>query len=458
MFLLGAISIITIFTVIGAYFSKTVTTPSDYSMAGRSASASGVSGIILGALVGGASTVGTVQMAYQYGLSAWWFTLGAGLGCLFLGLWFAKPLRNSNLVTIPEFIKDQYGYSTSILSMLTSLTGTLLSVIAQFLAGVALLKAIFPIITAQAVILTAFLVMAFIFLGGLKSYSQLGKAKIVLLYLTLLLCSSFVLMSGATPFSLYRTMSFHPYFHLFGRGYIEDAGACISMIVGVFCTQIYIQGIFAASSASTARKGVLLAAAMTPPLGLMGVFIGLYLRSTVSLLEPSQALAFFIFESFPPLIAGILWGGILITVIGTAAGLSLGIATNVIRDIIFHFADQRLEENSGTVLILSRITVALMVIIAAVACTYLDGTLILQWSFLSMGLRGVGTFFPLVFAILFPGHLSANWAFASIAGGFLGLLWTPSIGLHISPLITGISVSGLIVLLGCMVNQRAFLK
>ncbi|MBQ2218175.1 MAG: sodium:solute symporter family protein, partial [Firmicutes bacterium] len=43
-----------------------------------------VAGVIIGTLVGGSSTVGTAQLAYTYGLSAWWFTLGAGISCLVL--------------------------------------------------------------------------------------------------------------------------------------------------------------------------------------------------------------------------------------------------------------------------------------------------------------------------------------------------------------------------------------
>lgn len=42
----------------------------DYSLGGRKAGAAGVTGILLGSLVGGASTVGTVQMAYSYGMTA----------------------------------------------------------------------------------------------------------------------------------------------------------------------------------------------------------------------------------------------------------------------------------------------------------------------------------------------------------------------------------------------------
>ena len=50
-------------------------------------------GLIMGTLVGGTSTVGTAQLAYNFGMTAWWFTLGGGLGCLVLALIYVKPLR-----------------------------------------------------------------------------------------------------------------------------------------------------------------------------------------------------------------------------------------------------------------------------------------------------------------------------------------------------------------------------
>ena len=51
--------------------------------AGASKNGSAITaGIIMGTLVGGSSTVGTAQLAYNYGMSAWWFTLGGGIACL----------------------------------------------------------------------------------------------------------------------------------------------------------------------------------------------------------------------------------------------------------------------------------------------------------------------------------------------------------------------------------------
>ena len=44
-----------------------------------------VCGAILGTLVGGQSTIGTAQLAFSFGLSAWWFTIGAA--CTLVGIY-----------------------------------------------------------------------------------------------------------------------------------------------------------------------------------------------------------------------------------------------------------------------------------------------------------------------------------------------------------------------------------
>ena len=73
-------------------------------MAGRSAGASLVAGSIAGTVVGGGATVGTAQLAYSFGLSAWWFTLGSGIAFILMGIFYAKRLRNTALETIPQYL------------------------------------------------------------------------------------------------------------------------------------------------------------------------------------------------------------------------------------------------------------------------------------------------------------------------------------------------------------------
>ena len=72
---ISAVAVILAFALLGITKGRK-TAGKDFALSGRRASSWNVSGILLGALVGGASTVGTAEMAYVHGLSAWWFTLG----------------------------------------------------------------------------------------------------------------------------------------------------------------------------------------------------------------------------------------------------------------------------------------------------------------------------------------------------------------------------------------------
>ena len=82
-----------------------------------------VCGAILGTLVGGQSTIGTAQLAFSFGLSAWWFTIGAALGALVLGLVYAAPLRRSGCSTLMEVVRQQYGRRAETVGSILFLVG-----------------------------------------------------------------------------------------------------------------------------------------------------------------------------------------------------------------------------------------------------------------------------------------------------------------------------------------------
>jgi len=452
VFLLTATAVMFFFAVLGSRSRKNVTDGLDYSLAGRKASAASVSGVLLGALVGGASTVGTVQMAYEYGLAAWWFTLGGGIGCLVLGVWFAIPLRSSGVETIPGYLTKIYNRSTGSMAMWASTIGTFISVIAQFLAGMALLAGILPGPPWLSALLICLLVLAFLFGGGLKGYSSMGVAKLFLLYGILILCAATTFNQGHTPSALVRDLPRLPFFSLFGNGLGDGLSAGVSLIIGVLCTQIYIQAVLSASSPATARKGALISAALMPPLGLMGVWVGLGLRHSGVDISSSGALTYFVTTYFHPAIGGVLWGGILVTVIGTAAGLSLGIATNLVYDCYVPLRNS--DCGQGHLLFANRGAVTLVVFLAALTGLWGKGSLILEWSYLSMGLRGAGTFYPLVAGIAAPARLSPRWAFAASLGGLsVTLLW-PVTQIPIEPLFAGLGVSGALTAAGLFQTKR----
>ena len=447
----SAVGVVLAFALLGVLKGRK-TGGKDFALSGRRASAGGVSGILLGALVGGASTVGTAEMAYVYGFSAWWFTLGGGLGCLVAGIFFARPLRRAGIVTIPQYLAQHYGTPTALVALTGSSLGTFLSVLAQFLSGTALLRSVLPLGNGAAAAVLGLLIATFLFAGGLRSYSAVGSAKIVFLYLALALCGGTAFLQGATPEALLRDLPAWPYFSLFGRGVSQDLGAAVSLVVGVLSTQIYLQALFAARDEATARRVALWSALLMPPLGMLALWIGLSLRQAGVDIPPAQALPHFLRTAFPPALGGLLWGGIFITVLGSAAGLVFGIATNLVQDLLIPWTSRDIA--GKTLLWIHRSAVAGVLAAAALLGLGLSQSLILDWSFVSMGLRGSGSFFPLMLAVLRPGSLPGAWALASGLGGLLTVLAVPFTPLAVEPLFAGLLISGLLALGGTLRERR----
>ncbi|TXT42195.1 MAG: solute:Na+ symporter SSS family [Spirochaetes bacterium] len=180
---------------VGLVSGRNVKSSSDFSVGGRRAGPAIVAGTIMGTLVGGASTVGTAQLAFQVGLSAWWFTLGAGLGCLALAMFFAVPVRHRGAETVSQIVSSEYGPLSKTLSGISLSLGIFLNVVAQILAGVALLKSLFGIGPAAAAVATAICMGSFVLSGGIWGAGVSGTAKTIILYVS-------VAMGGAIGYRL----------------------------------------------------------------------------------------------------------------------------------------------------------------------------------------------------------------------------------------------------------------
>lgn len=471
LFYCSASALLVLFMAAGIVIGGSGGGKKDYSLGGRKAGAAEVTGILLGSLVGGASTVGTVQMAYSYGITAWWFTLGGGIGCLLLGLRFAVPLRRSRVTTIADYLKESYsggssccGAAIAATATAASSIGTFVSICAQSLSCIALIRGILPLSLPAAAVVTALSIWGFIAFGGMKSFAKLSGAKIIILYITLLLCAWAALHNGGFS-AIKDNLGFQPWFNIFGRGFFPELGYLASMITGVFTTQIYIQSFAAAKEPQAARAGAFASALLMPPMGLLGTAVGLSVRARGIDMQPDKVLSWFIMESFPPLIGGLLWGGIVITVIGCAAGLMLGVATNITKNLLPE-APAAERNGAGGVksvawlllrpfeLFREKAVVAVMTAAAAVIAVTASGSMILELSFLSMGLRGAGTFVPFVLAVMRPGMLPPGWALASCAGGLLSMLLWAAAGLPSDPLFAGLAVSAFCSFCGVLFKKK----
>lgn len=376
-----------------------VKSAADFSLADRSLPFTGVSWIIIGTLVGGVSTVGTVQTAYTHGISACIFTFGSGVSCFLLGCFFARALREEGVVTVSEYLGNYFGRRFQYYSSIFNSAGMFIHVVGQFLASIAILQSVFHFGNFSSVFITTLLIGIFVVTGGISGAGLIGKIKFFMLYLIMIASAWLALKNGG---GISEILSRLPEgegmldFSVYGvKPALVDMG---SMLIGVLSTQIYLQAIFAAKNVREARNGAFLSAVLIPPIGVFGIIIGLYLRAYFPDLgvKSAQALPFFLHHSFPAPAAALFSAGILLIVLGTAAGLLLGVTTNLYND--FPIKDARVLQKIQPVRLLRLTTLLVLISASLLVVTGLDST-ILSWSYMSMGLRGSAVFVGLVILV-----------------------------------------------------------
>ena len=419
---IGVVVTFIVMTTVGLYAMRKVKSSEDFSVSGRKASAAVVSGTLMGTAIGGSATIGTAQMAFKYGLCGWWFTLGVGIGFLLLGLIMASKLHASRVETAPQFLVGTYGNAIGPISSIFTSIGIWLSIVANGLAFVALLTSIFSITAWTAALIGIALVFAYVLFGGVWGTGLVGVTKLIFLYFAVLICGimSYVMMGGME--GLFARFPMHPWFSLVGRSVNQDLAGGFSMIVGILSTQTYIQGVLSAKSLKEARKGTFISAFFSIPIGLGGVLVGLYMQANFPTVPSESVFPIFIIKFINPFVAGVILATLLISAIGTWAGLTLGISTMLTKDIYKKFI--RPKSSDTEVLLTQRLMIVALCIITVIMVTGNVGSLIMGWSFLSLGLRGCAALFPLLGAMYFKRWLTpAAGVTAALLGPLADLAW-----------------------------------
>lgn len=449
-FYMGALTVLLAFVTIGIFSGSKVKNAEDFSIAKNKASTPMIIGSSVGTLVGGASTVGTAQMAFTFGYSAFWFTLGAGLGLILFYILYSKQILGCGEYTIPSIIEKKFGkFASTFIAILNSL-GSFLSVVSQTLAGVALLRSIVNISALSSVAIIIILMMIYVIFGGSLSTSYVGLLKTIVLYITVGICGllAIKLIGG---FSVMANRDIFPperFFNLFARGFAVDIGSGLSMILGIFCTQMYVNILFSAKDKKTLRNGCVLAGLLIPFAGLAAIQVGLYMHMAYPQIQSQSALPLFILNKTPAWFSGISMAALVLTIIGSGAGIGLGISSVLTEDILCKYWFKKI--NAKQKLRLTRIVLFVLLIVASLITIGALNNIILDWSFLSMGLRAVATFAPFTAALFISKKGQPLSAILSAGGGLAASILVKATIPTVNPIFIGIIVSTVFLMLGYM--------
>ena len=166
-----------------------------------------------------------------------------------------------------------------------------------------------------------------------------------------------------------------------------------------------------------------------------------------------QVFPSFVLNHLPPLIAGIILGTLFLTVIGGGAGLSLGMATIMLKDI-YKRVTNRINSPAKELAVV-RVTIGVILLAAGVIAIAVPESTINDLGFLSMGLRGTVVFLPLSCALWLKGRIAPVCILVSIVLAPVAVLVGNWMTLPFDALFLGMLVSLACCVAGWVLGRNA---
>lgn len=453
--LTGMLITLSLFVAIGLWSGKLVKTKDDFYVAGSSFGALSVAGAASGTYIGGGTVIGTAQLAFSDGFSAMYFTLGCCASMLFTALVFSGRIRNSGRQTIQEMVLVEFGKTAGMLATLLGILALYINNLSHLFSGVSLISSVFPdfnVVTAT--IITAVLIFTCACLGGFWGMSIINTLKTAILLSTAMIAAVFIFIVTG-HFSDIMAAVPQRFFTFCPRGAGTDLGNGLSSILGILSSQTTLQAVFCGKTNADCKKGFLMGAILLPVAGLCCGTIGMYMRTIAPEIPSLQAFPQFIIMHTHGLVSGVILATTLVAVASAGTSILLGISGILVNNVYLKLRPQATTKQQLT---FSRMIMICCLCLSTFIISRGAGDSIMQYNFLSMGLRCTVLFFPMCAYLFLPGKVSRRCVIASIVCGPISLL----LGKFVLPLpfdciFLGLAVCGGLMLLGC-IDQRYILK
>ncbi len=352
---------IVVLFLISAYSTKLVKgTTRGYLLANQEWSFWLVAVMLAGLAIGGASTIGISQRAFEHGLSAGWYDVAWGVGAIIVGIFGIHLWRKMDVTTIPEMLGKYYGTKARIIGVLLQIIIMLVILSLQFVAGGALLSSMLPryFTLTSGMVVTAITFVGIATIGGLWAGGLANIINVLIIWVGISIGAIISWHSaGGSSIIIQKLPS-----HISHLNPLQ--GITIGVLVGwfiVMTTQAFsVQAIeqigSAAKNPAEARKGFILGGLIMAPIGFLSALIGIAARAKYPHIVSVKALPTIIM-SINPWLAGFVLSGLWAADISTGVGLLLGSATLAEKDILeWNFKSFR-EMSSTKKLLLTKITV-----------------------------------------------------------------------------------------------------
>lgn len=412
----------------------------DYLVAGRRLGPALYIGTLSAVVLGGASTIGSVSLGYEFGISGMWLVFMIGLGIVALGLLLSTRLSRLGVYTVSEMLGIRYGASSRLISAIIVAAYALMIAVTSTIAVGSVFDVVLGLQPTLAILIAGGVVVVYSALGGMWSITLTDFLQfcvmtvgifVILLPLSIARAGGLSGMAGELPGS---------FFGLFSIGGQTIFTYFLLFFFGLMIGQDIWQRVFTARSPAVARWGGLVAGLYCLLYGLAGALIGTAARALIPNLPNSDnAFARVAAEVLPVGILGLVLAAALAAIMSTASAGLLASSTILANDVyagLFrregHAGAEEYNASRLATLLVGVVVLAISVLVSDVV-----GALTVAYNLL------VGALFVPIIGALFWRRATGTGALASmLVGGVVvvGLMASQGL-LATSPIYGGLLAS-----------------
>jgi SSS family solute:Na+ symporter len=417
---------------IGMYAGRRQESVEDYFIGGGRIGTFSLACLWAASWAGGAAIVGGTAKAFEFGISAGWFTISMVIGCLLFGLFLAKQVKRAglqdNMLTYPDFIESRYDSRTRIVATITTIVAYVAFAAGQLAAAAAILQALLGWDYTAALMLASGIIVVYTTTGGFLAVTYTDWVQLLLLLGGVVFVGIPVAISKGGTWAAFTTGLPDAFFDLGGWGWSTILALLVSIPMSFFVAMDSFTKTFSARSEQVARRGVLLAGVLLLPLAVAAVWLGMTSAMLFPDAESSSILSTFILQEFPTGLKGLVLVGVLAALMSTADICILTASANITCDIYKRYVNSEVTPPK-----LLRMSMGASLVIGILAALMAWGMQdVIDILLFAFTVNSAALFIPTLAMVYMPG-VSKGAAFWSITLSLVAVL-TLYIGSFVSDL------------------------
>lgn len=333
-------------TALGLWIARRVRGPADFFVAGRRLTWSPLAATLLASNIGAGATVVATGLAYQEGVSAWFWNGSAGFGSLVLAFFLGPRLwrlaSDRGYLTVGDFLEDRYGPSVRVIIASLTWGGTLFILAGQLLVGAAVFTVVGGLPKWAGVLIGGVAMTAYFTAGGLLSSVWVNVVQLVVMFLGFTVAIPLLAATAGGFEAIAQTPGLPAgYFDpLFSAGAMSGFTLLLLSAPNFMVSPGLVQKSYAAESPRAVRLGISANAVALMLFAFIPVMLGLAARAAFPGIEArDQVLPTLLLHGLPVWIGALALAAVFSAEVSTCDVILFMLATSLSQDLYKRFVN-----------------------------------------------------------------------------------------------------------------------